>query len=406
MAVTRRLVFADVAHQYSVAPAADASAFVAELAAGNGTRAMEFLRREDTVARAFTVVDAAGTERALTAPTKPLTTWACTEFTEEFTAYVRSSPRAGEEGPNPLDDPLAALGPLMLLRTHHDNEQPFTEVLMCSRTRTLGTLFTRVAQFPHSAAIGLAELVATAVKHRTHLEDYVRIESNAYLSYEQGVEIEQKVTLTDEVSIWSLTKDIWTAVENGDFPGFITDPGYELTRWHFVQHNFEVLAPAEEVGHYAFQENPDGRYQLKMKKFSADALRREETFRKGVEVPAADFEGYLAREFPALRFRRLPGFRRTRFDVNVQSVTTGHSFGIETDEVTTSDVAGRTLRQVEMEYLETRRHAGMDAASIDSELNRLTDLVEALLARRGIGAERNLYSKLSFLRDCSSATGR
>jgi hypothetical protein len=199
---------------------------------------------------------------------------------------------------------------------------------------------------------------------------------------------------------------MWTAAEDGEFPGFIPDPGYELTRWHFVQHNFEVLAPDDEVGHYAFQEHPDGRYRLKMKKFAKDSLRRIETFRNGVEIPGADFEAYLAREFPDLRFRRLPGFRRTKFDINIQSVTTGHGFGIETDEVTLDDTTGRKMRQVETEYLGTRRHAGMDGTSIDAELSRLTGLVEAHLARLGIAAERGLYSKLSFLRDCSQPADR
>jgi hypothetical protein len=83
----------------------------------------------------------------------------------------------------------------------------------------------------------------------------------------------------------------------------------------------------------------------------------------------------------------------------VQSVTIGHYFGIETDEVTLSGAGGGRLRQVEIEYLKTRWHSGMDAASIDGEMNRLTDLLTAFLAKRGIASERGFYSKLSFLRD-------
>ncbi|MEU1407139.1 hypothetical protein ABZ471_33165 [Streptomyces sp. NPDC005728] len=408
--MARRLVFADVAHQYSVAPVADAPVCVVELVPeeGSGARAVEYLRQGDTVARAVSALDATGGATALDPPAEPLATWAGTRLNEDFTAYLRTALAAPGQAPDADsgDESLEALGPVMLLRTHAGEQQPYTEVLMCTRIRAIGALFVRVAQFGHSVDSDLGELVTAAFKHRTELEDFVRVEGNAYRGYEKDIEIEEKVTLIDDASIWSLTKSMWTAVENGDFPGFITDPGYELTRWHFVQHNFEVLAPDDEVGHYAFQENLEGKYRLKMKKFSKDSLRRVETFRKGLEIPGADFEDYLAREFPDLRFRRLPGFRRTKFDINVQSVTTGHCFGIETDEVTLSDTTGRKMRQVETEYLETRRHAGMDATSIDTELSRLTSLVEAHLARLGIAAERGLYSKLSFLRDCSQPADR
>ncbi|MEU6275758.1 hypothetical protein ABZ871_25595 [Streptomyces populi] len=395
--VTRRLVLADIAHQYSVAPTDGTPVVVAELATepGNGTRAMELLRQEDTTSQAISLIDDTGAARPLPRPAEPLTTWACTRFPEEFTAFLSGALA-------PARSPHAALAPLMLLRTHTAAGQPCTEVLMCARLRTIGTLFVRAARFHHAADAGLPEIVAEALQQGTALQDHLRIENNAYLPYEKGVEIEQKVTLLDDASIWSLSKDIWTAVENGDFPGFITDPGYELTRWHFVQHNYEVVAPAAEAGHYAFQENPDGRYQLKMKTFPVDALRRTEIFRKGVEVPDQNFDEYLAREFPDLTFRRLPSFRRTRFDVNVQSLATGHCFGIESDETTVDGPGGRTLRQVEMEYLETRWHEGMDSSSIDDELGRLTGLVEAFLAKDGIAAERNFYSKLSFLKNCTA----
>ncbi|WP_327177345.1 hypothetical protein OG599_20040 [Streptomyces sp. NBC_01335] len=404
-AVARRLVLADAAHQYTLAPVADAPVLVVELAPeeGAGTRASEYLRRKDTVARAIAVVDAEGGASDLAVPAEPLAAWAGTGLDEAFVDHLRtalpSTGRAQEAGS--VDAALAALGPLMLLRTHAGEPQAHTEVLMCTRIRTIGAVFVRVARFDHAADAGVAELFASAFKYRTELEDFVRVEGNAYLGYEKDIEIEEKVTLVDDAAIWPLTKSLWTAVEKGDFPGFFTDPGYELSRWHFVQYNFEVLAPDDEVGHYAFQSRADGTYRLKMKKFAKDSLRRIETFRNGLEISGEDFEGYLAREFPELSFRRLPGLRRTKFDINVQSATTGHCFGIETDEITLSDGSGRKMRQVETEYLETRRHFGMDGTSIDSELSRLTSLVEAHLADLGIAASRGLYSKLSFLRDSS-----
>lgn len=403
MTVARRLVLADIAHQYTVAPVENAPVCIVELTPqqGDGVRVVEYLRPEDTVARSVSVLDAAGLARTTEPPAGPTAAWARTGLDEGFTGYLRTALAAlgHPSAAAPGDEPLASLAPVMMLRTHEGAEQSRTEVLMCTRVRAVGMLFTRVARFDHSAGTELGALVATAFQHRTELENFVRVEDKTQLLYEKDIEIEEKITLLDEANIWSLTKSMWAAVEAGALPGFIPDPGYELTRWHFVQHNFEVTAPADRVGHFAFQGYPDGRYRLKMKKFAKDSLRRVETFRNGIEVPEGDFESYLAREFPDLSFKRLPSLRRTKFDINIQSVATGHGFGIETDEVTLSDGTGRTMRQVETEYLDTRHHDGMDGSTIDSELSRLTTLVEAHLAGLGISAKRGLYSKLSFLRD-------
>lgn len=401
--VTRHLVVADVAHQYSVAPTSAAPKIVAELAATteDESRALEHLRPGDTAARAVSIIGTAERTETLAPPSVPLQVWGPNEFTADFSAYLRGAEGARHEKSSSPDAELSNLAPLMLLRTHSANTRPRTEVLMCARVRTSGVTFVRVAEFDHGHETPLSELVSRAFEHSTALRDRVRMESDGFVEYEDGVEIEQKITLLDEISIWSLTKEIWAAVENGELPGFITDPGYELTRWHLVQNNFEVLAPADKSGHYAFLARPDGKYHLKMKTFPEDALRRREAFRWNVEVPDADFATYLAREFPNLRFRKLPTFWRTRFDLNVQSVTTGHYFGVEIDEVTLADAPHRKLRQVEIEYLKTRWHDGMDSLSIDTEMNRLTDLLESLVSKQGVATERSFYSKLSFLRDSS-----
>jgi hypothetical protein len=401
MVVTRHLVFGDVSCQYSVTPIPDAPLLAAELAAepGVGRRAMEFLRRPQTASSSVSVIGVEGTVRTVDLGPESVETWASLGFTAELAARL-SGPQDPAGSGELIGGGLDTLAPLMLLRTHRKAEQPFTEVLMCGRVRSIGTLFVRVAQFTHTAEAGINELISGALERSASLQDNVRIEGNAYTAYEKGIEIEQKVNLLDEVSIWSVTQSLWSAVENGEFTGFITDPGYELTRWHFRQHNFEVTAPASEIGHIAFQETPSGTYQLKLKRFAEDALRREEIVYKGIEIPDADFAGYLRRNYPSIQFKHLPSFTRTRFDINVQSVITGNYFGVETDEVLLLDQDGPKLRQVEMEYLETRWHEGMDPSNIDEDMERLTGLVERHLADRGIAAERSFYSKLSFLKGC------
>jgi hypothetical protein len=396
--VARHLVLADVAHQYPLTPSERAPVLVAELDehAGGQRRALEFLKPAMTAARSVTVLGA--DETILSPPGTAVPSWSGIDLTTEFGAYLRT---AVDPIGRPLelsDSSLSALAPVMLLRTNMSAEQPYTEVLMCARVRTMGVLFVRVSHFHHSASVSLADRVAEAFRRSGELRDRIRVQGNSDRTFEKGVEIEEKITLLDEASAWAITKDIWAALENGDFPGFIPDPGYELTRWCFTQQNFEVTGPPEKRGHYAFADDPNGGYYLRKKNFAADALRRAETIRL-VDVPESDFPKYLAREFPDLQFRRLPAFVRTRFDLNVQSVVTGHCFGVETDEVTVLDGDGRKLRQVEMEYLQTWWHDGMDASTIDAELSRLTDLVQAYLTKRGIRSERGFYSKLAFLRE-------
>ncbi|WP_200263830.1 hypothetical protein [Streptomyces sp. HSG2] len=389
-AVVRNLIFGDVAHQYTVAPHSSAPLLAVGLEdeSGGSERALEFLRPAGTAARSLSLVPPNGPVRKLSEPTEPFPTWDFTGFTTELEQHAQ------------LSGDLGSLVPLMMLRTHTNVSRPYTEVLVLGRVRSIGVLFVRVARFDHPARTDIADLVRQALTVSDAMTDYVRIEGNAYFTYEQGIEIERKVNLLDEVSIWELTRDMWQSIEAREFDGFITDPGYEFTRWHFVQHNFEVIDPDSEVGHIAFQECPNGKYQLKQKKFREDSLRREEIFRKGVEVANREFEEYLAREYPLLTFRRLPSFTRTRFDLNVISTVTGHCFGIETDEIAVIGAPEQKLRQVEIEYLETRQHEGMDAASIDTDLDLLTRLVEKHLHKRGTVAERSFYSKLSFLKDC------
>ena len=334
-AVTRRLIIADMARQYPLAACDAAPVLVVELAeaVGDGPRAMEFLASGSTAGRAVTALGG----DPLPVLAEPLPVWSGTDLSPEFAARLREALPAAQ---------LSSLAPIMLLRTHTGAAWNGTEVLMLARMRTLGSIFVKVGQVAHAAGAGLTEVVTAAFGDFGDLPGRVRAEG-AYLAYEKGVEIEEKVTLRDDVSIWAVTKNLWRAVEDGEFPGFIPDPGYELTRWQITQHNFEVTGAAGRQGHFGFMEGPDGGYYLRMKSFTEDALRREETFRE-MEIPDGDFEKYLAHEFPELRFRRLPSFVRTRFDVNVQSVTTGHCFGIETDEVTVID-GDRRLRQIEME---------------------------------------------------------
>jgi hypothetical protein len=84
--------------------------------------------------------------------------------------------------------------------------------------------------------------------------------------------------------------------------------------------------------------------------------------------------------------------------VNIESIATGHFFGIEIDEILV-ECTEHGMSQLEIEYHRSRIHEGLGAASVEPELMRLTALVEGLVTGFGEIPERTFYSKLSFLRD-------
>jgi len=385
-AVERLLVFGDVSRQYSVAPQRDIPFVVARLepAADTAPQAVEYLRAADTASPAITVVPAIGPTREVQlAEVAP--TWSGHHAGDALVQALRD-----------MATTMDGLAPLMVLRVHRGDGDWLVEVLPSTRLREVGAVFARVARFTTAAGTPIGELLGRAIEESATLRANIITEWQGWHNFEEGTEIEAKICLNDPVSIWSLSSAIAPEIGGPRFPGFIPDVGNEMQRWEFTQRSFEVLAPADEVGYIAFVTHATGTY-LRQKKFAQEGLRRIEIIRS--KVPADDPAAFLAAEYPDLQVRELPGFTRVRFDVNVESVVTGHFFGIEIDEVTEHD-HGNVLRQVEVEYHRSRLHEGLDGSLIDGELQRLVGLVETYLDGRGIACERNYYSKLSFLRDC------
>ncbi|WP_369148940.1 hypothetical protein [Streptomyces sp. R44] len=352
-----------------------------------GRQALAFLRPSDTAAADVSLLDPDGRLSAGPEGLAGLEAWQGTGPDPRFDAALRSGASA-------------TLAPLLLLRVVQQDDGFLTEFLTCARTRTIGALFMRTGAHRHTEDADLATLVRTGLAGDPGLLRGTRGERTVRTQLEKGIEIEQKIDLLDDVSPWGVTRLLWSAVERGELPGFITDPGYELTRWYFYQWNFEGVSPdGDTAGHFSFGRAPDGSFVLKRKLFSEDRLRRAEHHERGLDLASDGLADYLHRTHPELRFRRLPDFERTRFDVNVYSLETGHSYGIETDEVVLTDIPGKTLRQVEIEYLESHLVHGLDASSVESETELLSSLVEQTLARHGLATRRGFYSKLSFLKD-------
>lgn len=271
------------------------------------------------------------------------------------------------------------------------------DVLLASRLRDSGIVFTRTESASLDALPDGADLLAITGKPRADLVQCITSESLNFTHFEPGTEIEVKLGLPEDASIWPLSLAFYHRVQDGRLDGFLPDVGNEMQRWQFAIQMYEVLEPPAERGYLSFSPNPDGAFVVHRKR-GADGLRRQEWSQRDIVVPDGDFDHYLAEHHPELRTRRLPAFERTRFDVNLESARYGHFYGIEIDEVWVPS-RNRRLHQLELEYHRTRVHADCSDRAIVEELERLTGLVQQALTEMGVAHQRYYYSKLSFLRD-------
>jgi hypothetical protein len=398
----RYLLLGDVSLHFPLAPRPETPLVVVRIAASPfsapGPQAVEYLKPDATATRWAMLLGGEG-EEATREFTEPVVVWRGTSIDPDFARVLTTWRTPGGQAAD-----LDMITPLAVLRVHRGAGQDRAEVLMCSRMREVGALFARVATVELTAGATVPEIVRQAMTRAHDLRDQVAVEWQEFTHFEPETEIELKLGLKERVSPWGLASGIAAVVRDGRLPGFLPDVGNELQRWHFQQHTFEVLDPVAERGYFGFIQKPSGQYELKHKVFAADAVRRTETFRQGLEIPTGDLAGVLARDYAELTCRRLPSFTRSRFDVNVESAATGHFFGIEIDEVVVPEYDA-VLQQVEIEYHRSRVHEGLDPASIDTELYRLADAVGEWLAEAGVTSEKTFYSKLSFLRDCVAGAG-
>lgn len=97
----------------------------------------------------------------------------------------------------------------------------------------------------------------------------------------------------------------------------------------------------------------------------------------------------------------LPVFRRKRFDVNFESLKTGHVYGVYFDICRTVDSpAEHSFGQVEVEYCRSRTAFLLD--DIFEEFNFLAKYVERLLSEKKVAYKEDLFSKLDFSRQSRS----
>jgi hypothetical protein len=279
-------------------------------------------------------------------------------------------------------------------------------------------LFIRVSPSPYARVSGDGAAIAHALRlpvatGRSWLDEAVRLHgANAlFLNNHQcyykkcldGDELEIKFTFPGPIDIWDMTVEIYRRIKSGGLPNYVPEFGDEFQKWDYLSHLFEVREPEEERGYIAFIPTTDGRYTVKRKWFAEDQLRRKERMTKGVVIdrPLAD---YLTDTYH-LCAHSLGCLRRIRYDVNIESLITGHVYGIFFDHCSRPGRPGPVLRQCEIEYLRSRIVLAPDETVIAKELDTLADWVARFLDEKSIIYERGYYSKLSFLRECLASAG-
>lgn len=217
-----------------------------------------------------------------------------------------------------------------------------------------------------------------------------------YSKFRADVEIEKKFTFPNPVDTWRLNYHLYQSIAAGELAGFIPEFNDEFQVWDFENHMFEVLSPPAQLGYISFIPQSNGLMTVKQKLFAKDEEVRTERLTANVEL-ALDGIAEHARKLCGGEVRRLPSYRRKRFDVNLESLETGNVFGIFFDICRPHGDLHHALYQCEVEYLRSRTMGPLQ--NVLEEYEAVARFAEQFLLAEGVTFEKGFYSKLSFLRD-------
>jgi len=288
--------------------------------------------------------------------------------------------------------------PLFYLARVHDGWRPYTQVLYTPAELLFMFLGDEVLTGdPLDETTARAWFSQLSERHRRYsaqLNNHQRF----FAVHRPDEEIEHKFTLAAELDIWSLATRLLAAVTAGNLPGWIGEYRNEFEQWDFFNHLYEIAEPAAERGYVSFIPAVDGSWIIKRKWFAQDQPIRREQRDRGVVLPAdADLEGEITARFgitPAWGV----SFRRVRFDINVESLRTGHGYSVMFDRCTTMTGPSAVLQQCEVEYLRSRTLRRIDDAELLAEFGLLCDWVRDWLHDQRVDVVEDHLSKLSFLR--------
>ncbi|WP_256976697.1 hypothetical protein [Streptomyces sp. CS113] len=125
---------------------------------------------------------------------------------------------------------------------------------------------------------------------------------------------------------------------------------------------------------------------------------RREELTLGLDITPDRFETFL-REDLGLHVQAMPPFQRVRYDIQCESMRTGHVYGIFLDRCSLLAAPDVVLSQCELEYLRSRSILDHNRDEVLIEMERIDLWLCDYLARHGWATEHTFYSKRSFLRD-------
>ncbi|MEU5898750.1 hypothetical protein [Streptomyces venezuelae] len=213
-----------------------------------------------------------------------------------------------------------------------------------------------------------------------------------------GTELEFKYTLDPAPDIWAASMELLKALRDGKLEGCRPEYREEFQIHHTENHLFDVTGPEPEIGYASFIPTVTAEHVLKRKWFTQDAFARREELTPGLDLTPDRFGPYLRDEL-GLQVRAMPPFQRVRYDIQCESLRTGHIYGIFLDRCALLAAPDVMLSQCELEYLRSRSILDHAQDEVLTEMQRINTWLGEYLAQHGWAAEHTFYSKRSFLRD-------
>ncbi|MBB6157619.1 hypothetical protein HDC30_004870 [Pseudomonas sp. JAI115] len=221
-----------------------------------------------------------------------------------------------------------------------------------------------------------------------------------YFQWRPEMEFERKFTFQDLPDTWNLVTDLYARLYGGALPGFFPECHKGFQVFDYENHIFDIVGEPEELGYISFIPQVNSKVTVKRKWFQENAELRRESLWWDQNIGGGDLAAE-ARSRVNADILPLPVFRRKRFDVNFESLKTGHVYGVYFDICRTVDApAEHSFGQVEVEYCRSRTAFLLD--DIFEEFNYLAKYVERLLSEKKVAYKEDLFSKLDFSRQSRS----
>ncbi|RMM57257.1 hypothetical protein ALQ76_00434 [Pseudomonas syringae pv. atrofaciens] len=218
-----------------------------------------------------------------------------------------------------------------------------------------------------------------------------------YVRWRPEMELERKFTSFQIPDMWQLSTAMHKAFGEGAFKDLVLEIDRDFQTYDYESHIFEVTGDPVETGYISFIPQADGLMAVKRKWFLENAELRREDFNTDQPVAFADIETH-ARSMTSASLRRLKPFRRTRIDINFESLRTGNGFGAYFDVCRMVDGSAE-FAQVEVEYCRSRTLHTL--REVEEDFETVSNVMRDFLAERHPLFQQDLYSKLDFAREAS-----